>query len=145
MIQYCASADGTRLAYSVMGSGSPIVRASHWMTHLEYDIKSPVLRHWILGLSDRHTLVRYDGRGFGLSQRDVAQTSFQNWVDDLSAVVDAAGLDRFVLLGASQGVPISIAYAVQYPERVSRLILYGGFARGMLYRGDRAKQQELLD
>ena len=145
VIQYCTSSDGVRLAYSVIGKGTPIVRASHWMTHLEYDLQSPVLRHWILGLADHHALVRYDARDLGLSQRDVPNTSFDLWVDDLSSVVDAVGLDRFVLFGASQGTPISIAYAARNPERVSHLILYGGFARGFARRGDSQKQNRLLE
>lgn len=131
-IQYCTTSDGVRLAYSVMGKGMPIVRAAHWLTHLEYDLKSPVWRHFVLGLAHRHTLVRYDARGEGLSQREVDEISFDKWLADLESVVDAAKLDRFILLGVSQGASVSIAYAVKHPERVSHLILHGGFARGFL-------------
>jgi pimeloyl-ACP methyl ester carboxylesterase len=144
-IQYCTTSDGVRLAYSIIGKGSPIVRATHWYTHLEYDLKSPVSRHLALGLAHRHKLLRYDARGVGLSQRDVADISLEAWVRDLETVVDHAGFERFVLVGMSQGAAISIAYAVRHPERVSHLILYGGFARGGLHQGNPAKGKEVLD
>ncbi|MBV8799892.1 MAG: alpha/beta fold hydrolase [Alphaproteobacteria bacterium] len=144
-IQYCTTTDGVRLAYSVMGKGSPIVRAAHWLTHLEYDLKSPVWRHFVLGLAHRHTLIRYDARGEGLSQRDVDEISFDKWLTDLETVVDAAKLDRFILLGVSQGASVSIAYAVRHPERVSHLILHGGFARGFLHAGDPDEQAKNLE
>jgi len=144
-IQYCTTPDGVRLAYSVMGKGVPIVRAAHWLTHLEYDLKSPVWRHFVLGLAQQHTLVRYDARGEGLSQREVDEISFDKWLADLEAVVDAARLDRFILLGVSQGASVSIAYAVRHPERVSHLLLHGGFARGFLHAGDPDKQTQNLE
>lgn len=144
-IQYCTTSDGVRLAYSIIGKGSPLVRVAHWFTHLEYDLKSPIARHIPLGLAHRHKLLRYDQRGVGLSQHDVADISFEAWVRDLETVVDRAGFERFALVGISQGAAIAIAYTVRHPERVSHLILYGGFARGLLHRGDPAKQKELLD
>jgi len=119
-IRYVTSSDGVRIAYAVMGKGTPVVRASHWLTHLEYELNSPVWRHLILGMASRHTLVRYDGRGTGLSQRDVV--SLDRWVDDLAYIVDCLSLERFVLLGVSQGGAISIKYAARHPERVSHLI-----------------------
>jgi len=106
--QYCTTSDDVRLAYSVIGKGTPIVRASHWLSHLEYDLKYPVYRHLILGLAHRHSLIRYDGRGIGLSQRQVTEFSFERWISDLECVVDALSLKRFVLFGMSQGAPISI-------------------------------------
>lgn len=144
-IQYCTTPDGVRLAYSVTGKGSPIVRPSHWLTHLEYDLKSPVWRHLLLGLSQRHSLVRFDARGEGMSQRDVADISFERWLSDLETVVDKLALEKFVLLGISQSASVAIAYAVRHPERVSHLILYGGFARGSLHGGDPIKQKQLLE
>lgn len=144
-IQYCTTPDGVRLAYSVTGKGSPIVRPSHWLTHLEYDLKSPVWRHLVLGLSQRHSLVRFDARGEGMSQRDVADISFERWLSDLETVVDKLALEKFVLLGISQSASVAIAYAVRHPERVSHLILYGGFARGFLYQGNPEKQKQLLE
>lgn len=145
-VQYCTTPDGVRLAYSVIGKGSPIVRPSHWLTHLEYDLKSPVWRHLVLGLSQRHTLVRFDARGQGMSQRDVADISFERWVSDLETVVDKLALDRFALFGISQSASVAIAYAVRHPERLSHLILYGGFARGLLLQGsDPEKQKRLLE
>lgn len=144
-IQFCTTSDGVRLAYSLMGKGPPIVRAAHWLTHLEYDLKSPVWRHFVLGLAHRHMLVRYDARGEGLSQRQVDEISFDKWLADLEAVVDAAQLDRFILLGVSQGASVSIAYAVRHPERVTHLILHGGFARGFLLAGDPKEQAQNLE
>ena len=107
-IQYCTTSDDVRLAYSVIGKGTPIVRASHWLSHLEYGLKYPVYRHLILGLAHRHSLIRYDGRGIGLSQREVTEFSFERWISDLECVVDALSLKPFVLFGMSQGAPISI-------------------------------------
>lgn len=133
-IRFCTSSDGVRLAYATSGCGSPLVKAANYLTHVELDGKSPVWRPWIEGLSERHTLVRYDERGCGLSDRDVEEYSLDAWVRDLEAVVDAAGLERFVLLGISQGAAVSVAYAVLHPDRVTHLVLYGGYARGRLRR-----------
>lgn len=144
-IQYCTTPDGVRLAYSTIGKGTPIVRTSHWFAHLEHDLKSPVTRHILLGLTHHHSLLRYDARGIGLSQRDVADISFQRWVADLETVVDRAGLDRFILLGLSQGAAQAIAYAARHPERVTHLIIFGGFARGALHRDTPEKHRQTLD
>lgn len=144
-IQYCTSPDGVRLAYATLGKGPPIVRALHWFSHLEHDLKSPVLSHLVLGLSKGHRLLRYDGRGNGLSQRDVDDISFERWVSDLETVANATGYDRFILVGISQGASVAIAYAARHPERVSHLIIYGGYARGLLQRdGGLEKQQQAL-
>jgi pimeloyl-ACP methyl ester carboxylesterase len=134
-IQYCAASDGVRIAFAATGEGSPIVRTSLWMTHLQHDFTDPVWRHVVLGLARHHRLVRYDPRGEGMSQRDVKRIDFEGWMKDLEAVADAAGLERFALFGASQGAATAIAYAARHPERVSHLILYGGFARGHLKWG----------
>jgi len=129
-IRFSAAGDGTRLAYAVSGAGPPLVKAANWLSHLAYDWESPVWRHWLAELSRRFRLVRYDERGCGLSDWDVGRFSFDDWVDDLEAVVDAAGLDRFPLLGISQGGPVAIAYAVRHPERVTHLVLLGSYAQG---------------
>jgi len=129
-IRFCTAGDGIRLAYAVSGAGPPLVKAANWLSHLAYDWESPVWRHWLTELSCRFRLVRYDERGCGLSDWDIARFSFDDWVDDLEAVVDAAGLDRFPLLGISQGGPVAIAYAVRHPERVTHLVLLGSFAQG---------------
>src|SRR5947209_922032 len=143
-IQYCTTRDSVRLAYSITGKGSPIVRPSHWLTHLQYDVKSPVFRHLIFALAQRHALVRFDARGEGMSQRDVEDISFERWVEDLECVVNELSLQRFALLGLSQAAAVAIAYAVRHPDRVSHLIIYGGFARGFLHRGETKKQKQLL-
>jgi pimeloyl-ACP methyl ester carboxylesterase len=129
-IRFATAADGTRLAYAISGAGPPLVKAANWLSHLAYDRESPVWRHWLAELSRRFRLVRYDERGCGLSDWDIGRFSFDDWVDDLEAVVDAAGLDRFPLLGISQGGPVAIAYAVRHPERVTHLVLLGSFAQG---------------
>jgi pimeloyl-ACP methyl ester carboxylesterase len=129
-IRFATAGDGTRLAYAISGAGPPLVKAANWLSHLGYDWESPVWRHWLAELSHRFRLVRYDERGCGLSDRDTGRFSFEDWVDDLEAVVDAAGLDRFPLLGISQGGPVAIAYAVRHPERVTHLVLLGSFAQG---------------
>lgn len=133
-IRFCTAPDGVRLAFAVSGKGPPLVRAPHWLTHLEFDWRSPVWRPWLEAVSSRHTLVRFDPRGCGLSDREPADMSFESWVKDLETVVDAAGLERFALLGPSQGGPIALAYAVRHPERVSRLVLSGSYLRGRLVR-----------
>ena len=134
-IRFCRSFDGTRIAYAVTGQGPPLVKAPHWLTHLEYEFQSPIWRPWIEALSKDHALLRMDERACGLSDWDVADISFEAWVRDLEAVVDAAGMERFALLGASQGASIAIEYAVRHPGRVSHLVIWGGYARGSMKRG----------
>jgi pimeloyl-ACP methyl ester carboxylesterase/DNA-binding CsgD family transcriptional regulator len=134
-VRFCTSSDGVGLAYASIGRGPPLVKAPNWLSHLEYEWQSPLWRHWLDGLSRRHTFVRYDARGCGLSDRNPPEISLEAWVRDLEAVVDAAQLERFPLLGMSQGASIAITYANRHPERVSHLILFGGFARGRLMRG----------
>jgi class 3 adenylate cyclase/pimeloyl-ACP methyl ester carboxylesterase len=140
-IKYCRTPDGVRLAYAKSGSGPPLVKTANWMNHLEYDWESPVWRHVIRGLSRGHTLVRYDARGNGLSDWDVGEISLDAWVSDLEAVVESSGVERFPLLGISQGCAVSIAYAVRHPERVTHLILYGGFALGAKKRSPEERER----
>ncbi|MDP2676002.1 MAG: adenylate/guanylate cyclase domain-containing protein [Dehalococcoidia bacterium] len=128
-IRFCTTSDGVRIAYATVGEGPPLVRVLGWFTHLEYEWKTPLWRPTIEGLSASHKLVRYDGRGTGLSNRSVEGSTLEQWVSDLEAVVDAAGLQRFALLGISQGGPSAIVYALRHPERVSHLILYGSWAK----------------
>ena len=134
-IRYCTTSDGVRLAYATTGSGPPLVKASNWLTHLDFEWGSPIWRHWYTALSRHHRLIRYDERGNGMSQRDVPDVSFDTWVRDLETVVDAAGLDRFPLLGISRGGAIAIAYAAKHPERVTQLVLYGAFEAGRTHVG----------
>ncbi|MBD0282223.1 MAG: alpha/beta fold hydrolase [Thermoleophilaceae bacterium] len=144
--RFCTSSDGVGLAYAIDGEGPPLVKAGNWMTHLDYERQSPVWRHWVRELSRGHTLIRYDERGCGLSDRrfDGAPT-LDTYVGDLAAVVDAAGLERFALLGVSGGGPTAIQYAARNPERVSNLVLYGTYLRGRYRRGeDQAEQSRLL-
>jgi pimeloyl-ACP methyl ester carboxylesterase/DNA-binding CsgD family transcriptional regulator len=141
-IRFCTAPDGVRLAYATSGKGPALVRAPHWLTHIEFDWRSPVWRPWLEGLSSRHTLVRFDPRGCGLSDREVGEVSFESWVRDLEAVVDAANLERFALFGASQGGPIAVAYAVRHPERVTKLALHGTYARGRLVRASTPRDLE---
>lgn len=136
-IRYCRSSDGVQIAYAVTGMGPPLLRAAHWMSHLQYEWESPVWRHWIDALSRENTLIRYDERGNGLSDWNAGDLSFAAMVSDLESVADACGLNGFPLLGVSQSCAVSIAYVVRHPERVSRLILYGGYAKGWRKRGDR--------
>jgi pimeloyl-ACP methyl ester carboxylesterase len=135
-IRFCRGSDGVQIAYAICGSGPSLVRAAHWMSHLKYDWQSPVWRHWMEALSERTTLVRYDQRGNGLSDRDVGNVSFEAMVEDLESVVEAAQLDRFTLLGVSQSCAVSAAYAARHPERLSGLILYGGFVKGWRKRAN---------
>ena len=141
-IRFCTAPDGVQLAYSKIGQGPPLMKTGNWMTHLEYDLESPIWRHLYRELVKDYTLIRYDARGNGLSDRTVDEISFDAFVSDLEAVADAADVTRFALFGISQGCAVSIAYAVRHPERVSHLILYGGFALGWNKRVRSAVQKE---
>jgi pimeloyl-ACP methyl ester carboxylesterase/DNA-binding CsgD family transcriptional regulator len=143
--RFCASPDGLRLAYAVEGEGSPLVKAGTWMTHLDFDRESPVWRHWVRELSRGHTLIRYDRRGCGLSDRHFdGIPTLNTHVGDLCAVVDAAGFKRFALLGLSGGGPIAIEYAARHADRVSELVLYGTHARGRWEKGKLEADQDSL-
>jgi pimeloyl-ACP methyl ester carboxylesterase/DNA-binding CsgD family transcriptional regulator len=133
-VQFCRTADGVRIAYAVVGRGAPLVRAPHWCTHLEYDWQTPIWSHLLEELCRDHALVRFDQRGGGISDWDAPDISFDGWLRDMEAVVDAAKLDRFAIFGMSQGAAIGIEYAARHPERVSKLLLLGGYARGKLKR-----------
>lgn len=135
-IRFCVTEDGVRIAYATTGKGTPIVRPGHWLTHLEYDLKSPVWGHLIAGLSEQHQLIRYDPRGTGLSDRIVGELSAETWLKDIEAVVNDLGLQRFALLGISQGGATAIRYAVKHQDKVTHLILYGSYARGRSRRDE---------
>lgn len=137
-IRFCNASDGTNLAYSVTGSGPPLVKAANWLNHLEADLHSPLWKHWIRALTHIRSVWRYDERGNGLSDWN-APLNFEAFVDDLESVVDAAGLDRFDLLGISQGAAVAIAYATRHPERVRKMHLWGGYALGWKHRADPAE------
>jgi len=129
-VRFCTAPDGVDLAYAVAGEGYPIVKTGTWMSHLEYDWQSPIWRHLLHWLVRDYRLVRYDKRGNGLSDWDAPAFSIEDFVADLETVVDAVGLERFVLFGLSQGCAISVAYAARHPDRVAGLVLYGGYSRG---------------
>lgn len=141
-VRFCASADGVRLAFAEVGRGAPLVKAANWLTHLEYDWRSPIWEPWVRTLSSRYRYLRYDTRGCGLSDRDPPELSLEAWVRDLEAVVDAARLERFTLFGMSQGGAIAASYAARHPERVERLVLLGVFARGRLKRDPSPERME---
>lgn len=141
-IRYCAAADGARVAYAIAGQGPPLVWAANWLTHLDLEWGSPIWDHWLDELSRNRRRVRYDERGCGLSDWDVPAFGFDAWVDDLEVVVDAVGLDRFPLLGVSQGGAVAIAYAVRHPERVTRLVLAGAYGRGRLARARTEQERD---
>lgn len=144
IIRYVTTSDGVRLAWAQSGQGPSLVKAANWITHLEYDWESPVWRHWIEFLSQHFALIRYDERGNGLSQHDVEDVTETHWLPDLETVIDVARPEMpFALLGISQGAVASIQYAAKYPERVSRLIIYGGYARGWDRRGKPESQREM--
>lgn len=142
-IRFVRSSDGVQLAWADAGSGPLLVKAATWLTHLEYEWESPVWRHWIRFFTDHFRFVRYDERGCGMSDWEAGELTTTRWTDDLEEVVDAvAPADPFVLLGISQGAAACIGYAVRHPERVSRLILYGAYARGHYHRGKPDAERE---
>lgn len=144
-IRFCTAPDGVRLAYATHGRGPAIVKVANWVTHVESDWESPLWRHWWQELGRDHQVVRYDIRGCGLSDRNPERLSLDAFVEDLEAVVDAARLGRFTLLGISQGAAAAISYAVRHPERVGHLVLYGGYARGRMARGLSAEERTEAD
>jgi class 3 adenylate cyclase/pimeloyl-ACP methyl ester carboxylesterase len=143
-IGYCRAPDGTRLAHATVGSGPVLVKTANWMNHLELDWASPAFGPWLHALAREYTLVRYDARGNGMSDWEVGEISLDAWVSDLECVVEANGLGRFPLLGISQGCAVAIAYAARHPGRVSRLVLYGGFAQGYRHRGLSVEELEAM-
>ncbi len=148
-IKKTSSFDGTQIAYAKLGNGPPIVKTATYITHLEQDWHNPVWRPFLTGLSRYHTLIRYDERGCGLSDWYTRDYSWVAWVEDLKAVVDAENLDKFVLYGQSQGSTVAVAFAARYPERVEKLIILGGYARGWLHRdlseSEKQEEQILID
>ncbi|MFO1326806.1 MAG: alpha/beta fold hydrolase [Rubrivivax sp.] len=147
IVRYCTAADGVRIAFEQLGSGPPIVKSANWMSHLDEDRDSPLWRHWLDLLTDGRQLTRFDGRGYGLSERELSNITFGGMVADLEAVVDATRLERFPILGFCHGGPIAVAYAARHPERVSALILCGTYAQGRAVRNPTAQdaaERELL-
>lgn len=140
-VTFCRTGEGINLALATVGVGAPLIKVANWLTHIEYDWESPIWSPLLQHLAERCRLVRYDGRGNGLADRDVADISFDAFVRDLEAVVEATGVDRAAILGISQGAAVAIAYAVLHPERVSKLILYGGYAQGRNKRGSAAEAE----
>jgi len=148
-VRFCTAADGTRIAVASIGSGPPLLRAAHWLSHVEHDLDSPVWRPWLRELSRGHRYVRYDQRGCGLSDRTLEGFSLDTWTSDLEAVVDQLGLQRFPLIGMSQGGAVAINYARRHPDKVSQLILVGAYGRGAQRRAstdlERLEAQTLVN
>ena len=142
-VRYVNGKDGTRLAWAESGAGPVLVKASNWLTHLEYEWNSPVWKHWIRFFSANFRFIRYDERGCGMSEwPGAAALGLDHWVGDLESVIDAARPpEQITLLGISQGAAACVLYAVRHPERVARMILYGAYARGALLRGTPASQR----
>jgi len=134
-VTFCKTKDGINLAIAAVGVGPVLVRTTHWLSHIEYDWQSPITAPFLHALAGRSRLIRYDGRGIGLSDRNVPNISFATFQSDLETVVDSLQLDRFALLGTSQGAAIAVAYAARHPQRVSKLILHGSYALGRNKRG----------
>ncbi len=144
-IRFCNSRDGVRIAYSVVGRGTPLVMVSGGHSHLELDPASPVLGHWITALAQDHALVRLDTRGFGLSARNVDDHSIEAVVDDVVAVADAAGIERFTLLAWLGGTPFAVTLATRAPHRVSHLVLHAAYLRGWRRRGLGPQEREVVE
>jgi DNA-binding winged helix-turn-helix (wHTH) protein len=143
-IAYTTSSDGTAIAWAETGEGPPLLRGGHWLNHLENDWKSPVFGPLLERLARGRRLIRYDPRGTGMSERSLNGGAFEDFVDDMEAVADAAGLERFAIYAISQSVPIAIAFAARHPDRVSRMILNNGLVRGELARGETEKLEAML-
>ena len=142
-IRFCTTEDGVTIAYASSGDGPPLVRAANWLTHVDHDWNSSVWRHWLVDLSRKHRLIRYDERGCGLSDWEIKPPTFDSWVQDLEAVVDSTGVDRFPLLGISRAGPVAIAYATRHPDRVTKLVLYGTYLQGRMARSTSEEQRRM--
>ena len=142
-IRFCTASDGVRLAYAKHGRGPPLVKASNWLTHLEFDWESQIWRHWLEGLGRTHTVIRHDQRGCGMSDRQVGELSLEHWVSDLGSVIDAAGVERCSLLGISGGAATALTYAARNPDRVDRVVAYGGWVSGAFLRADEERRTAL--
>jgi pimeloyl-ACP methyl ester carboxylesterase/DNA-binding CsgD family transcriptional regulator len=141
-IRYLRTSDNVQLAWAEAGTGPVLLKAANWLTHLEYDWDSPVWRHWIRFLSAHFRLLRYDERGCGMTDWAIGDLSFDRWVADLEVVADTIDARQFVLLGISQGAATCVAYAAKHPDRVSQLVLYGGYVRGAAVRGTPREARE---
>lgn len=144
-IRFRTAPDGTRIACAESGDGPPLVKVANWLSHVEFEWDSPVWRHWLTELSRRYRLIRYDQRGCGLSDWNAKDVSFQAMLGDLEMVVDATGLARVPLICISQGAALGIAYAVEHPERVSHLLIHGGYARGRAKRASTESERQIAD
>lgn len=148
-LRFLKTADGVSLAWAVVGKGPALVKASNWLSHLEYDWTSPMWRHWLHFFARHYRFIRYDERGCGLSDWGAEDVTAPRWSEDLEAVIEAAGSPQpMVLLGVSGGTVPAVAYAARHPERVSHLVLYGGYARGWRHRSDEAgrrRYQAIVD
>nr|WP_276562518.1 alpha/beta fold hydrolase [Hoeflea prorocentri] len=142
LIRYCVAPDGVQLAYSITGKGPALVKTMSWLNHLEFDWESPVFSDLFQKLTQEHTLLRYDSRGAGLSDKHPDDFSFEALASDLETAIDASGLEKFALLGISQGAALAIDYAARYPQRVSHLLLWGGYARGRKRRGNKQDEEK---
>src|SRR4051812_32417372 len=127
-VRFCRAPDGTRIAYAVHGSGAPLLISTCWLSHLQFDWESPVWRHFLVELGRFATVIRFDERGHGLSDWDVADHHLEARIGDLEAVADAAGFERFALMAMAQGGPVAISYAARHPERLPRLLFYGSYS-----------------
>lgn len=144
VIRFCRTADGTRIAWAVTGAGPPLVRTANWLSQMDLERTIPAFTHWFEGLTRGRRLIRYDDRGYGLSDWTAGFT-LDEWIEDIDAVADAAELDSFPLLGVSQGGPLAVAYAARRPERVSRLVLNAAYVRGRLARARDAAERAEAD
>jgi pimeloyl-ACP methyl ester carboxylesterase len=139
-IEFFTTSDGVRIAYNVAGQGPVLVRTIHWLNHLDFEWKTPLRRQWLSEIMQHNVLVRYDQRGSGLSDWNITDFSFERTVQDFEELVDAAGLEKFAILGGCQGAAVGIAYAVRHPERVTKLIINGTFANGWPAPGPGAQE-----
>jgi len=142
-IRYLRTADGVQLAWAEIGEGPVLIKAANWLSHLDYELESPVWGHWFRFFGNHFRFLRWDERGCGMTDREVDELSLERWIEDIGAVAVASGVEEpFALLGISAGAAICAAYAARHPERVSRMILYGGYARGWAARGDSVAERQ---
>jgi pimeloyl-ACP methyl ester carboxylesterase/DNA-binding CsgD family transcriptional regulator len=141
-IRFCRSRDGTRLAYAICGKGPPILWIGHWIRHLDLDWDCLIWRPWLELLCRDHTVIRCDWRGCGLSDRKGLMYSLEKYVEDCEAVVEAAELRSFAIIGMANGASTAVQFAARHPEKVGHLVLWGSQASGWVVRGRTPRQVE---
>ncbi|MEM7267948.1 MAG: alpha/beta fold hydrolase [Pseudomonadota bacterium] len=141
-VRFFTGQGGVNIAWASVGSGAPVMKAPNWIGHLELDWRNPAFAWLLTSIASRYKLVRFDARGNGLSDWDIGDLDFETLVDDLARSFDAAEVERAPILCLSQGSGVAAAFAARNPERVSGLLVMGGFAQGRAMRTSQKEREQ---